>query len=38
MGPRRLNGTGDLFLCAWDWNFPDNAGFYEVHFILKRGR
>jgi hypothetical protein len=37
MGPRKLSGTGDLFLCAWDWNFPDNAGFYEVHFILKRG-
>ena len=37
MGARQLSGTGDLFLCAWDWNFPDNAGSYEVHFILKRG-
>lgn len=34
---QELHGTGDLFLCAWDWNFPDNAGSYEVHFILRRG-
>jgi len=33
---QELHGTGDLFLSAWDWNFPDNAGSYEVHFILRR--
>jgi hypothetical protein len=37
MTSRTLHGTGDLFICAWDWNFPDNAGSYEVHFILRRG-
>jgi hypothetical protein len=37
MERRALHGTGDLFLCAWDGEFPDNAGSYEVHFILRRG-
>jgi hypothetical protein len=36
MGPERLHGAGDLYVCAWDHAFPDNAGFYEVHFILRR--
>ena len=37
MAPRPLHGNGDLLLAAWDWNFPDNSGFYLVHAILRRG-
>jgi len=37
MQPRTLHGNGDLFLAAWDWNFPDNSGFYLIHAILRRG-
>jgi len=38
MAPHRLNGNGDLLIAAWDWNFPDNSGYYLIHAILKRGR
>jgi hypothetical protein len=37
MAPRALHGNGDLFLAAWDWNFPDNSGFYLIHALLRRG-
>jgi hypothetical protein len=37
MAPRALHGDGDLFMAAWDWNFPDNSGSYLVHAILRRG-
>ena len=37
MAPRTLHCDGDLFIAAWDWNFPDNSGFYLVHAILRRG-
>lgn len=36
MAPRALHGDGDLFVAAWDWNFPDNSGSYLVHAILRR--
>ena len=29
--------AGDLYLVAWDFNFPDNFGFYELHVIMRRG-
>jgi len=37
MMSRTLHGNGDLFMAAWDWNFPDNSGSYLVHAILRRG-
>lgn len=36
MGPRTLSGSGELNLCAWDYSFRDNSGFYRVNFILRR--
>jgi hypothetical protein len=35
-----LHGTGSMVLGAWDGAnaFPDNFGFYEVSFVLRRGR
>ena len=37
MGPTRSRRGGDLFLVAWDFEFSDNAGFYELHVIMRRG-
>jgi len=37
MGPTRSRRGGDLYLVAWDHVFSDNAGFYELHVIMRRG-
>jgi hypothetical protein len=28
---------GNITLCAWDFAFGDNFGFYRLHILLKRG-
>jgi hypothetical protein len=37
MGPQTMADAGDLYMLAWDHDFRDNLGFYELHVILRRG-
>jgi hypothetical protein len=37
MGEQTFAEGGDMFLLAWDFDFSDNFGFYELHVIMKRG-
>jgi hypothetical protein len=37
MEPRTFDDAGDVYVVAWDFDFPDNVGFYELHLILRRG-
>jgi hypothetical protein len=34
---RTATEAGDIFICAWDWFFEDNFGFYQLHVLLQRG-
>jgi hypothetical protein len=37
MHPQTFKDAGTVVIVPWDWHFTDNAGFYELHLILKRG-
>lgn len=33
---RQLAQSGRLFVTAWDWNYPDNTGYYKVYMTITR--
>jgi hypothetical protein len=33
----QANIAGQVYVLAWDWNFGDNAGYYEVFLHIKKG-